>query len=284
MSYFSMFPTTGYDYYRDGIIQNAVGIYKSVRPLQNYIDDMSGYNFYEIKNGERPDVTSQRLYGTPNYYWTFFIINEFLHDGIGVWPMSQEDLTEYINNEYNGYAIETRPDLLRNSDAQIIEYTDSLAGRFTMGETITGGISGASGTLTKKDIYLNQLIVQNVSGGAFLGNGSGNVGGLEDVTGTTSLDSVLSFMAYKYASAPHHYYRTDDPTQAQVSPTVFFSQSDDAPTNNVINVGSTSTAELSYTTNRQHIHALNDERSKIRVLDGAMISKFVSTFESLINA
>jgi len=284
MSYFSMFPTIPYDYYRDGIVQNAVTIYKSVRPLQNFIDAFSGYNYYEIKNGERPDVVSQRLYGTTSYYWTFFIINEFLHDGLAVWPMSQEDLSEYINNEYNGYAIETRPDLGRNSDQQITSYTDSLAGRFKMGETITGGISGASGTLTKKDLYLNQLIVQDVSGGAFLGNGSGNLGGLEAVTGSTSLDSVNSFQAYKYASAPHHYYRTDDPTEAQVSPTVFFSQADDAATNVVINVGSTSTAELSYTTNRQYIHAQNDERSKIRVLDAASISKFVTTFESLINA
>ena len=284
MSYFSMFPTEGYDYYRDGIVQNVVGIYKSVRPLQNFIDNLAGYNYYEIKNGERPDIVSQRLYGSVNYYWTFFIINEFLHDGIGVWPMSQEDLTEYINNEYNGYAIESRPDILRNSDGQIIDYTDSLAGKFKLGETITGGISGATGTLTKKDVYLNQLVVQDVSGGAFLGNASGNVGGLEDVTGSTSQDSVLSYMAYEYASAPHHYYRTDDPTEIQVSPTVFFSQTDDSPTNEILNIGSTSTAELSYTTNRQYIHALNDERSKIKVLDGSVIAKFVSTFESLLNA
>ena len=70
-----MFPTEGYDYYRDGIVQNVVGIYKSIRPLQNFIDNLSGYNYYEIKNGERPDIVSQRLYGTVNYYWVFFIIN-----------------------------------------------------------------------------------------------------------------------------------------------------------------------------------------------------------------
>ena len=198
--------------------------------------------------------------------------------------MSQEDLTEYINNEYNGYAIETRPDIIRNSDGQITNYVDSLSGRFTLGETITCGISGATGTLTKKDIYLNQLVVQDVSGGAFLGNASGNVGGLEDVTGSTSADSVTSFMAYEYASAPHHYYRTDDANQNQVSPAVVFSSTDDAATNAILQVGSVSTAELSYTTNRQYIHKLNDERSRIRVLDGAVIAKFVSTFESLINA
>ena len=157
MSYFSMFPTQVYDYNRDGVLQTVVDLYRSVRPIQNYIDDLAAYTYINIPNGERPDILSQRLYNSSDLHWTFFLVNDFLHEGISAWPMSQEDLQQYITTHYNGYAIETRPDLIFNSDLGITDVKDSLAGRFKLGETITGQTSGAIGTLTKKDIYLNQL-------------------------------------------------------------------------------------------------------------------------------
>ena len=52
---------------------------------------------YNIKDGERPDIVSQRLYSSTNYYWTFFLINDSLHDGLGSWPMSMQDLNQYID-------------------------------------------------------------------------------------------------------------------------------------------------------------------------------------------
>ena len=47
-----------------------------LRPLQNFVDEISAYRYFEISNGERPDIVSQRLYNTPNYHWTFFILND----------------------------------------------------------------------------------------------------------------------------------------------------------------------------------------------------------------
>ena len=96
-------------------------------------------NSMKLKTGERPDIVSQRLYGTSEYYWTFFVVNEFLHDGLAAWPMSQEDLQEYMDKEYEGWVITTRPSITRNTDLIITEFRDSLAGRFELGETITGG-------------------------------------------------------------------------------------------------------------------------------------------------
>ena len=279
MSYFSMFPTQAYDFNRQGVYQTVVDIYRSVRPLQNFVDTFSAYRYFEIPNGERPDIISQRLYNSPNYHWTFFLLNDFLHDGIGVWPMSQEDLHEYLATEYNGYALETRPDVVYNTDGQITNYKDSLAGRFTLGETITGQTGGATGTLTKKDIYLNQLVVQDVTG-AFLGAGDGNT--LEGVTGSTSTDTVTCYKAWQYAEAPHHWYISGDDDEIQVSNANFFSTTDDAATNLVLQVGSVGAPV--YTSNRQFLFDLNEQRSKIRVLDAAYMQQFVETFETLINA
>jgi hypothetical protein len=278
MSYFKMFPTQDYDFNRDGILQTVVDLYRSVRPIQDYIDDLAAYTYVSIPNGERPDILAQRIYGSSDLHWTFFLVNDFLHEGISAWPMSQEDLQEYITIHYNGYALETRPDIVRNTDGGIINYKDSLAGRFKLKETITGQTSGATGTLTKKDVYLNQLVVQDVTG-TFLGSGDGNT--LEAVTGSISTDTVTAWIAWKYEEAPHHWYVSGDETEAHVSNANFFSTTDDAATNLILQEGSVAAA--AYTSNRAYIHNLNDQRSQIRVVNPNFMSAFKRTFESLIN-
>tara|TARA_B100001113_G_C21123060_1_gene628340 strand:+ start:2692 stop:3600 length:909 start_codon:yes stop_codon:yes gene_type:complete len=301
MSYFKKFPTVLYDYNRDGVQQTATDLFRQVRTLQNFVDSYTSYTYYNIQDGERPDIVSRKLYGNQSYYWTFFIINDFLHDGIGSWPMSERDLVQYLETEFEGWALETRPNIKRNTDQQITDYENSLAGRFTVGQKITGATSGAIGTLTKKDIYLNQLIVQDMENNKdFLGAGDNNT--VENVSGNridgTSIttDTVKVFKAWKYADAPHHYYKSGDGktdtvtnpdgsttygVEADVSSANFFSTTDNADTNLIIQEGSTAAAQ--YVSNRQYIYDQNDARSKIRVIEPANMPAFVSSFESLLN-
>jgi len=278
MAFFKQFPKVQYDFERNGVVQNVVNIYRSVRPLQNFIDNNSAYTFYEIMNGERPDIVSQRLYDNPNYYWTFFIVNDLLHDGMRAWPMSQEDLFDYMETEYEGYAINTKPVIVRNTDGIITSFQDSLAGSvpnvsngaFNLGETITGSISGFSGKLTKKNVDLNQLIIQSVNSNAPLGDPTAISGGTELLVGDKSGDSVSTYEAFKYAEAPHHYYKTGDKEKRQVTNAIFIE-------------GGESSSNLSYQTNRSYVTELNEERSRIRVVDPAYIDRFADEFERILN-
>ena len=278
MAFFKQFPKIEYDFNRDGVITNVVNLYRSVRPLQNFVDNASSYTFYEVINGERPDIVSQRLYDNPNYYWTFFIINDALHDGTRAWPMSQEDLFDYINVEYEGYAITTKPVIVRNTDGIITSFQDSLAGSvpnasngaFTLGETVTGSISGFSGKLTKKNVDLNQLVIQEVNASAPLGDPDAITGGTELLIGQTSGDSVSTYQAYKYADAPHHYFKTGDKEKRQV-------------TNGDFIQGGEAAGLLSFQSNRSYINELNEERSRIRVVAPEYIDRFADEFERLIN-
>lgn len=269
MSFFKLFPKIGYDLKNNGIVQNVVNIYRSVRPLKEFVDEVSSYKFYEIKNGERPDIVSQRLYGTPDYYWTFFIINDYLHDGLASWPMSQEALQEYMSSEYNGYAITTNPVIRRNTDLLITDHENSLSGRFKLGETITGSANAATGILTKKLIDLNQLIVQNVSG-VFIGDPDAVPNQTEVVTGSSSEDSVATHRVFRYIDAPYYYYNENDP-EHRISDNAMFIQ------------GATAESDLAFVSNREHLEIANDERSKMRVIDPAYIDAFVDRFEELIN-
>lgn len=278
MAFFKQFPKIQYDFERNGVITNVVNIYRSVRPLREFIDNSSAYTFYEIKNGERPDIVSQRLYDNPNYYWTFFVINDDLHDGTRAWPMSQEDLFDYMEKEYEGYAITTNPTIVRNTDGIITSFQDSLAGSvpnvsdgaFTLGETITGSISGFSGTLTKKNVDMNQLIIQNVNSQAPLGDPNAISGGTELLVGSKSGDSIGTYQAFKYAEAPHHYFTTGDKEERY-------------QTNGEFIQGGEASGTLSYKTNRSYVNELNEKRSKIRVIDPRYIDRFVDEFERLLN-
>ena len=269
MAFFKLFPKIGYDLNQSGILQNVVNIYRSVRPLREFIDDISAYKFYEIKNGERPDVISQRLYGTPDYYWTFFIVNEYLNSGLAAWPMSQEDLQEYMRTEYNGFAITTRPIIRRNTDLLITDFENSLSGRFTLGETITGSFNGATGTLTKKLGDLNQLIVQDCTG-TFIGDPTLVNNATEVVTGGTSEDSVDSYITYKYIDAPYFYFLRGDPEKR-------------VRDNGVHVSGGTPAYDLDFISNREHLETTNDERSQMRVISPEYITQFVDKFEELLN-
>jgi hypothetical protein len=269
MAFFKQFPKVEYDFNRTGVKQNMVDLFRSVRPLPSFLDNYSAYTFYEIKNGERPDIVSERIYGNADYYWTFFVINDFLHDGYRAWPMSQEDLFDYIAKEYEGYVIETNPVITRDTDQLITDHRNSLAGRFTLGETITGATSGATGTLTSKITDLSQLVVQNVTG-AFIGDQTPGSNTTELVVGGTSEDSVSTYNVYKYAEAPYYYHRTDD--------------ADKKPVTNANHiVGGVDALHLSYVSNRSHIIEENDERTKIRIIDPAYVEQFVDQFEELIN-
>jgi hypothetical protein len=274
MSFFRQFPTINYDLKKDGSIMRMVNIFRNVRPLQNYVDNPSLYKFYEIKNGERPDTVSQRLYGTPDFYWTFFVINEFLHDGYKVWPLSQEQLFDYIKEQYNGYAITTKPVIVRTGDGTISEFRDSLSGKFQLGETITGSVSNAQGKLTKKNLDMNQLVIQDMQNtNRYSGDGAANNNNYELLIGSSTQDSVSSYEVFNYADAPHHYYITDeDGVDREYSNMTFINQT-----------AATPAANLKAVSNRQYVNDLNEERSRIRVINPNFIGRFIENFESLLN-
>lgn len=95
-NYFEKFPVVDYrfgderTYTRFQHIGTAVDILEQVRKYEVY------YLNIEIQNGERPDQLSYRLYETPNYYWTFFLLNDHLRTNgwpirdADVWPKAQE--------------------------------------------------------------------------------------------------------------------------------------------------------------------------------------------------
>jgi len=251
MSFFSQFPKVDYDFNRTGTIQQMVNIFRSVRTQGSLIDNSLLYKTYNVKNGARPDIVSQELYGTPDFYWTFFIINDFLHDGLQSWPMSEAVIEKYIEKNYSGIAICFKPELELETGAGSTQGTsDSISGLLELGELIYGSKSGAVGRLVRKDADLQQIVLQDVLPGAAASTG----GGINPKTGVpdlsiepsgfrgtnngvsafdsnntdflsgsvTALDSstlfsLQTYEVYPYAEAPAYYYEVNDKLRRPVT-------------------------------------------------------------------
>ena len=104
MSFFSQFPKIKYDINADGVKTDLIDMFRHVDVKEHLIDDITTYIWYEILEGERPDVVSNRLYGTPDYYWTFFVLNDDLKNGLNDWPKSYRQFESMLEQDYGDYS------------------------------------------------------------------------------------------------------------------------------------------------------------------------------------
>lgn len=282
MSFFRQFPKLSYGFTDERISQTITDYFRFVQSDFNLVDDISVYQTYQIKEGERPDVVSLELYGTPDYYWTFFLCNERLKNGMKSWPLSSQQFELYIENEYEGYAITTRPTLVWNGDrSEVIEYRDSLSGKFILGETVIGSLSGATGTVFKRDAQLSQLIVRQVNGN-FRGDGADYI---EQVSGQS--DTVTTHIVYPWRDAPHHFVKSD----GTISYNARYIDEDGSRDTNipavpglVPNPTDVVNSALTPVSNYEYELDLNDSRANIRVIRPSQIYSFAQRFNTLLNA
>ena len=104
MSFFSQFPKIQYDINANGVKTDITDMFRYVDVKEGFIDDYTTYAYYDIIEGERPDVVSNNLYGTPDYYWTFFVINESLKQGLNTWPKSYRQFELMLEQDYEEYS------------------------------------------------------------------------------------------------------------------------------------------------------------------------------------
>jgi len=118
MSFFRNFPLTAYkfgDELNPSIFQNITAY---VNLINDISDDASFYEFYNIIDGERPDILSYKLYGSTNLYWSFFLANEKLR--IQGWPLTTSEIHQLAPIYYPHTTLMT---------------TEPLSAEFYVGET-----------------------------------------------------------------------------------------------------------------------------------------------------
>ena len=136
MSFFRQFPTTTYDLQKTGALSAIVDLFRNVTSPQLKLDPTISYTTYRIRDGDRPDVVSEKIYGDSDYYWTFFIINDHLKSGHASWPMSQGQMETYLTQEYDAYSV-----------IQMADFTDSLPAHIVTLNSVTCGTTVSDASL-----------------------------------------------------------------------------------------------------------------------------------------
>ena len=185
-NYFENLDVVGYRFgdNEDAVLYNNLAQYVDIIDLLK--DNVSFYNNYTIQSGERPDTLSYRLYGTVDYYFTFFLLNDKLRKQ--GWPLFSTEITALKASKYPYRTLTTTTDI-----AQI----------FNPGDQFEGLTSGTTGTVIKRNLDLGQIVYD--SGGNNLNSGE-TITYLDAEFGTSI--AVVRDDNYQYDSV-HHYEDAD---------------------------------------------------------------------------
>ena len=181
MLYFNDFPKIQYKFGNeiDPTIFQDISIYSDV--VDQIKDSISILNLHTIQEGFRPDQVSIQLYGTSLYYWTFYLLNDNLRQQ--GWPLTRHELEVYTRKVFPNTVLTIR-DI-------------NLPIKFKVGQSVSGGTSGASGKIIKRNLDLGQIFVEGdvgfTQGGELLT--SVNSSGVSE-----TLSSVSSSKEYLAAS------------------------------------------------------------------------------------
>lgn len=155
--YFKKFPLVGYNFGDN----EAQTLFPNISAYIDIIDqvkqEISFYEKYTILDGDRPDIVSQKLYGTPDYHWTFFAMNDGLRES--GWPMPEHELRTLVKKRYPHRAVTTE---------------GSIASFFLPGVHVVGKTSGTTGTIIERNLDIGQLIIASDKNEAGINNNFGS--------------------------------------------------------------------------------------------------------------
>jgi hypothetical protein len=151
MSFFRNFPTVAYNFGNETFDTTFHNLTTYIDLIDQIADDASFYEKYYIQDGQRPDVLSYELYGTSDFYWTFFLLNSDLRKQ--GWPMSSLEVYDAAKLYYPNRVINT---------------TSRMHGEFYIGDIVADRSdldefgTGFKAKILEKNYDLGQLTVKPI--------------------------------------------------------------------------------------------------------------------------
>ena len=180
--FFQYFQKEDFDIDGDGT-KNLVNLSQYSKVFSKIADDISFYTYYTVDNADRLDNISQKIYGTPEYYWTFFLVNRELNNS---WKDFRKDV-----NEFNDYLKRKYPDTA-------ITFTNGSDNISLLSISIGDELSNNLGTVTGLYPTANYITVTGLTNSSPAG-----------VTITSGSKSAEVTAAVPHFNAPHHKENSD---------------------------------------------------------------------------
>jgi hypothetical protein len=237
-TYFKDFPVTGYSFGNNLPDIGVQNISAYVEIIDNVKNLVAFYTKHNIQEGDRPDQVSTQLYNTPDYYWTFFLMNDNIREQ--GWPLTELQLKE-----------RAAADLPH----RVLTTTAELTGKFKVGQTVSGSSTGSTGKILKRNLDLGQLVID-------ASTLSGTFNNSEVITSQVGeiVESIRLTNSIDQANATKHYI---DETLAQV---------DIDPHSGIV------PASYTPVTNLEFYRKQNDSLKAIRVIKPAQVGQITKAF------
>ncbi len=196
-NYFKNFEFAEYRFGNNTDIDLAQNLTQYVDLIDQIKNNISFTEKYNILSGDRPDVVSFKLYGTMNYYWTFYLMNDHLK--LSGWPLNNDEILDQVKSKYPNRVLTT---------------TSEIGALFPVGQVIEGQSSSAIGEIVKRNLDLGQLFVKLTQGTKFT---AGETISYVDTSATGSPTRTLSITGEtEQYNAVHHY--EDNEVQVDIDP------------------------------------------------------------------
>jgi hypothetical protein len=127
--YFEDFPQMLYDYQIGNNVKAFLmtDITRNIRFRKEVLSNITVYDYYDIVDGETPEIISDKIYGTPEYHWIIMLAND-MYDYRAEFPMSYLALEQYISDKYG-------------SSADSIHHWIDSTGKYIVDQTVSGATS-----------------------------------------------------------------------------------------------------------------------------------------------
>lgn len=248
--YFANFPKIVYDFDTTAgtNYQIVTDISRNVRFRKKILENISLYDYYDIREGETPEIVSEKIYGTPYYHWVIMLANQ-RYDYINDFPISQLELDALVEQRYGLSKIEHIHHYAYNGfiregvNILVLRESDLLGGgigSIAVGEILVSQTNGYVGRVD------NILIASNIV----------TIPGISTVTLSVSLRNG-KFVPNETVTIQNEI------TFAEV-------QTCTIPANYTV------------TSNYQYEFDLNEAKRRIKIIDPALVEQLIKEFKDTI--
>ena len=103
MSYIDMIPEIEYNSKGDGKTTALKNLLSRVKIITAVEENLFNFDYYDVKDGETPELIAHKYYGDINLHWTVLVANDII-DYYEDWPMSVQRFEEFVNKKYENPA------------------------------------------------------------------------------------------------------------------------------------------------------------------------------------
>jgi hypothetical protein len=208
------------------------------------IDNRAAYYNFDIRDWDTPENLADKIYGSPHLYWIIFKMNKGINP-FWEWPLAQRQFEEFLVEKYPDDAI----------------FVSALTGQFTVGETITGGTSSATGVVVSTDTTnFNTASRTSPHAKVVISSPTGTFTSDETISGGTSLKTATFEKKQLHTQSDHHF---EDANGNQVDADL---------------LNATTISVHSYE------NSLNEARRSIKMLRSEYVGAIVNEFEAIMLA